>query len=165
MSGKDELISKDFLWSIFNYADGVLYWKVKWSDKIVVGSKVGYLRKGYLGTKINKIDYRNHRLIYMMHHGYLPKIIDHIDGNPLNNKIENLREATFSGNSCNSRMSKTNKSGCKGVCWKKDRNSWKVEMYVSGKPKFFGYYKDFELACLVANEARSKYHKEFARYE
>ena len=162
---KDELISKEFLHQLFEYKSGVLYWKVKWSDKVVVGSPVGYIKDGYLGTKINKIDYRNHRLIFMMHHGYLPKIIDHIDGNPLNNCIENLREATHSGNSCNSRKPHTNTTGKKGVCWKKDKNKYKVEIWVSNKPKFFGYYKDFELACLVADEARNKYHKEFARHE
>ena len=59
----------------------------------------------------------------------------------------------------------TNTSGKKGVCWKKDKQKFKVELYVNSKNKFFGYYKDFELACLVSDEARSKYHKEFARYE
>jgi len=165
MSEKDKLITKEKLNEIFFYDDGVLYWKQKVSDKVLVGNPVGCIRKGYLGTKINKIDYRNHRLIFMMHHGYLPKIVDHIDGNTLNNKIENLREATFSGNSCNSRKHKTNTSGKKGVVWKKERDKFKVELWVKGKPKFFGYYKDFELACLVSDEARSKYHKEFARYE
>ena len=83
---KDDLISKELLNEIFSYEDGILYWKKKTSDKVVVGKPVGYVRNGYLGTKINKVDYRNHRLIFMMHYGYLPKLVDHIDGNPLNNK-------------------------------------------------------------------------------
>jgi len=162
---KDELINKEFLHQLFEYKDGVLYWKTKWSDKIVIGNPVGYLRNGYLGTKINKIDYKNHRLIFMMHYGYLPKTIDHIDGNPLNNKIENLREATSSQNGYNKKISKANTSGKKGVFWKKDRNKYKVEITINSNPTFFGYYKDFELACLVADEVRNKYHKEFARHE
>ena len=162
---KEDSITKEFLHEIYQYKDGILYWKKKVTDKVVVGSPVGNIKNGYLGTKINKVDFRNHRLIFMMHKGYFPKIIDHIDGNPLNNKIENLRDATQSGNSQNSRKPITNTSGKKGVCWKKDKQKFKVELYVNNKPKFFGYYKDFELACLVSDEARSKYHKEYARYE
>jgi len=162
--GKDEIISKEFLHQLFEYKDGVLYWKIKWSDKVVVGNPVGHIKNGYLGTKINKIDYRNHRLIFMMHHGYMPKIIDHIDGNPLNNKIENLREATSSQNGYNKKISKANTSGKKGVCWKKDKSKYKVELTINSKPTFLGYYKDYELACLVADEARNKYHGEFANH-
>ena len=162
---KDQLISKELLNELFEYRDGILYWKKKIAPKIVVGTSVGHLRNGYLATKINYVDYLNHRLIFMMHHGFLPCIVDHIDGNSLNNKIENLREADFCGNSRNSKKPSNNTSGKKGVYWKKDKSAYKVELWVNNKPKFFGYYKDFELACLVSDEARSKYHKEFARYE
>jgi hypothetical protein len=60
----------------------------------------------------------------MMHYGYIPSIIDHIDGNPLNNNIKNLRPATEMQNHHNMGISKRNKSGIKGVCWDKSKNKW-----------------------------------------
>ena len=163
---KDDLINKEILNELFTYNDGLLYWKKKVSDKVCVGSPVGSIKNdGYLRTKINRIDYSNHRIIFMMHHGYLPKILDHIDGNRLNNKIENLRAASPNENLYNSKKSVINTTGKKGVSWIKKRQRYRVAVLVDKKYKFCGYFKDFELACLVSDEARSKFHKEFARHE
>ena len=162
MSKKPEL-TQAFVNELFDYSDGELRWKKNWSDKARIGKKVGCIKNGYLGLKINKFDYRVHRIIFLMHHGYMPKFIDHKDGNPLNNKIENLRACTLSENNYNSRKPITNSSGMKGV--RKKRSFWVVEFWVNGKPMYFGTYKDKELAELVCIEARNKYHGEFARYE
>ena len=160
------MITKDYLHQLFEYKDGNLYWKLNSANNVKVGDNAGsFCSRGYKFIGINRKVYRMHRLIFLMFHGYLPKIIDHKDGNPLNNRIENLREATPSQNGYNKKISKANSSGKKGVCWKKDKSKYKVEITINSKPTFFGYYKDYELACLVADEARSKYHKEFARYE
>jgi hypothetical protein len=156
------MITQELVNTIFEYKDGELFWKVNWSDKARKGKKAGAIKNGYFSLKINKKDYRVHRIIYMMHHGYMPKIIDHVDGNSLNNCIENLRECTHSQNNYNSKLPSTNTSGMKGL--RKKRNRWAVEFWIDGKPKWFGSYKDKELAELVCIEARNLYHKEFARY-
>ena len=95
---------------------------------------------------------------------YMPKEVDHIDGNSLNNKIENLREANRSENVCNIGIKKTNTSGYKGVHWDKARNKWMVTVQKNKKIVFNKRFEDLELAVLVAEEARNKYHKEFARF-
>ena len=150
---------------IFEYKDGELYWKEKVSHKVVIGKIAGDIVNGRRRVRFNKKTSLVHRVVFCMHNGYLPNLIDHVDGNPLNNRIENLREATHCQNSMNSKKPITNTSGCKHVSWKKDRQKYKVEMAVNKKVMFFGYYEDLELADLVANEARAKYHKEFAKHE
>ncbi len=151
--------------SLFNYKDGNLYWKPNPNSKTKNNSLancVGY--GGYMQTNYKQKQYRTHRLIFLMHHGYLPEMVDHIDGNKSNNKIENLRACTRTQNLLNSKIPITNTSGAKNVFWRKQRNKWEVKFKVNKVAKYFGLYDDLELAELVATEARDKYHGEFAKH-
>jgi hypothetical protein len=151
---------------LLHYEDGKLYWKTKQSRKTVIGAEAGTLRKtdGYRQIMIYRKVYRTHRLIYLYHHGYMPVKVDHKDNNPFNNHIENLRPATTSENACNVGFRPDNTSGAKGVTWDKSKNKWMVRVYANGRCLNLGRFKDFELADLVATEARVKYHKEFANH-
>jgi hypothetical protein len=143
---------------LFDYKDGNLYWKKN-------GKRTGCLGAGgYLRTRFNNKLYYTHRLIFMLHNEYEPEFVDHIDGDKLNNKIENLREASREQNMQNRKLNNRNTSGIKGVEWFKRTESWRVNLWVKGKQKCFGYFKDKELAELVAVEARDKYHGEFANH-
>jgi hypothetical protein len=160
-----ESITQDYVNQLFEYRDGELYWKVKSSKKILIGEKSGAKRKdGYCLTGINGKGYLNHRLIFLMHHGYLPECLDHIDGNRLNNKIKNLRPATMTQNAYNSKLKKDNSSGVKGVSWHKQANKWQVRVRINGKRKNFGVFDNLELADLVAQEIRNKYHGAFVNH-
>jgi hypothetical protein len=146
---------------LFEYKDGNLYWKnpVK---KQKIGKVVGFdSGNGYKRVDIKGKQYGVHRIVFLMHHGYLPKMIDHIDGNGANNAIENLRETDSSTNNFNSVYKDENKSGYRNVFYNKDRNKWTIYITINKKTKFFGSYDDVELAGLVADEARRKYHGEF----
>lgn len=157
-------ITQNELLKLFEYCDGVLYWKVS-KGKAKVGSKAGYLNQiGYFQTQVSGKLYLSHRLIFLMHHGYLPQYLDHIDGNTLNNKIENLRTATLTQNQYNRKLNKNNSSGVKGVWWRKDIKKWRVSFKINGKEKSFGVFNNLELAELVAQEARTKYHGSFANH-
>ena len=157
-------LTKDYLTSLFKYNDGEIYWKISLSPRIKIGDKAGHLRNdGDRGTTINNKLYGNHRLIFMMFNGYFPIEVDHIDGNPINNKIENLRPATVNQNRQNSSIRKDNKSGCKGVYWKKDSKKWSVQIQANGKRINIGVFDNLELADLVAQEARDKFHGKYAR--
>lgn len=150
---------------VFEYKEGVLYWKNPISSRTQKGQKAGTLScRGYFQTCVNKKIILNHRIIFAMHYGYFPKIVDHIDGNKQNNTIENLREATHQENSRNQKISKTNTSGYKNVRQCKKTKKWVVELWVNKHPKYIGTYKDLELADLVATMAREKYHGAFARH-
>jgi hypothetical protein len=91
-------------------------------------------------------------------------MVDHIDGNPSNNRIENLRGATNAQNLQNAKIHQNNTSGIKNVHFDKQKNRWNVQLRIDKKIKHFGLYKDLELAELVATEARNKYHGDFARH-
>jgi hypothetical protein len=154
------ILSQECLKKLFDYRDGHLYWKNStrngWN-----GKKAGTLtKKGYWNININNNQYKAHRLIFMLHHGYLPKLLDHADGNKLNNKIENLRAISHRQNLYNRGANKNSKSGVKNVSWCKKDKKWVVQ--INGK--HIGQYIDLELAMLVAQEARDKYHGAFAKH-
>jgi hypothetical protein len=99
----------------------------------------------------------------MLHHGYLPKEIDHINGDRSDNRIDNLRAVTRSENQCNRGVLANNTSGYPGVSWHKKSNAWLVRVMKDGKTRLQMYFKDFELAALVASEARDLYHGDYRK--
>jgi hypothetical protein len=152
---------------LFEYRDGRLYCKKKSnskSNRVKIGQEVGHLSSSeYLRTKIHYKEYFIHKIVFLMHHGYTPQIVDHIDGDRQNNKIENLRAVNLSQNQHNRTIDKRNTSGYKNVSWSKNSNKWQVSLCVSLKYIHIGFFADIELADLVAQEARAKYHGQFAR--
>lgn len=160
-----EIITQDYVNQLFEYRDGELFWKIKHSRNILIGKKVGSkTKRGYFQLRIDKKFYLIHRVIFLMHYGHLPEYLDHIDGNPSNNKIENLRAATLTQNQYNKKLNKNNSSGIKGVSWKITLKKWEVRIQIKKIPKIIGYFDDLELAGLVVQEARNKYHGEFANH-
>lgn len=148
-------LSFDLVHQLFEYRDGDLYWKP---------SKAGTIDgSGYVQTGIRGKYFKNHRIIFLMHHGYLPDVIDHIDGNRTNNHIENLREATRSENLYNSAISSKNTSGAKGVTYIKRFNKWRVRLYAEKKMYHIGYFDSLEEATKASDAARALHHKNFAR--
>lgn len=90
-------------------------------------------------------------------------IVDHIDGNTLNNTRENLRICTPAENSRNSILYETNTSGFRGVVWRKEDKKWSARITVNYKRKFLGNYESIVDAAKAYNEAARKYHGEFAK--
>jgi hypothetical protein len=157
-----ETLSQQLMHELFDYRKGNLYRKTSTNKKLKIGDKVGTITKdGYVRTFINGKPYLVHRIIFLMEYGYLPKYIDHIDRNSLNNNIENLRPATGTQNQYNSTRKRT-KNNLKNVYWVPRLNKWVVRLNINGKPRHIGVFNDLDLADFVAQEARTKYHKEFA---
>ena len=157
-------LTKEYLHFLFDYRDGKLFWKISKAKRIKVGDEAGcHKEKGYFHIGINGNNYLIHRLVFAWHNGFMPEFIDHIDGNPSNNKIQNLREATWSQNQQNKTSQINNTSGVKGVSWVAKRNRWVVRVQLNKKSYQLGYFKDLEFAELVAIEGQNKYHGEYAR--
>ena len=153
------MITQEYLKQLFDYQDGQLVRKSTGKSATVKAGKKRYER-----ITIDGKAYSLHRIIYLWHHGYLPKCIDHIDGNKENNNIENLREATQQQNCVNRKHHSNSKSPYKNVYWNKAANKWAVVMSVKHKRNYFGVFEDLELADLVATEARNLHHGQFARH-
>jgi hypothetical protein len=98
-----------------------------------------------------------HRVIWCMHYGGWPAEIDHIDGNGLNNMLDNLREVTRTENSRNHRRRSKNTSGVTGVHWFKRTGQWRAEIKVSGICISLGYYDDIFSAAAARKSAELKY--------
>ena len=159
-----ESITQNELLELFEYRDGVLYWKIN-TKRMKAGDVAGRtVKDGYRQMCINGCRPLLHQVVFKMFYGYIPKLIDHIDKNTTNNRIENLRPATKSQNRYNSKLNSNNKSGIKGVYWHKSFNKWIARASVNGKQKYLGCFDDLELADLVAQEARDKYHGAFANH-
>lgn len=132
-------ITQDLLRELFDYRDGELYWKVSVKN-IKIGDRAGNLHKsGYCRVGINNKTYLKHRLIFLYHHGYLPEFLDHIDGDPSNDDIDNIRIATKSQNAMN-RKKKLSSSVYKGVSWKKSHMKWVAQIHIDGARKHIGIF-------------------------
>ena len=91
------------------------------------------------------------------------KLVDHKDGNGLNNRRKNLREATRSQNNRNRGVCLRNKSGHVGVSWNTQMGMWRADLTVDGKRKFLGLFKTVPAAVSARAKAGKKYHGEFSR--
>ena len=92
------------------------------------------------------------------------KVIDHIDGNGLNNCRSNIRPCTSLNNAHNRGISKNNTSGYKGVCYHKGKGMYCVSISFKSYRAHIGYFKEIEDAAQAYNFAAWKYHGKFARY-
>lgn len=131
-----------------------------------VGTVAGTItgsRTRYRYITINGQKMPAHRLAWAFCYGPFEGMIDHINGDTTDNRIENLRPTTRSLNACNA-VRANNTSGFKNVFWIKRISKWHVKVRAEGRRISLGYYDDKDEAIRVAKEAMDKYHGEFARY-
>ena len=143
--------------SIVQYhKEGYLTWKISPSKKVKAGTVVGskcrgaYLGFGYLGKK-----YTLHRVIWELHNGVIPKgkIVDHINRDKFDNRIENLRLVDCSQNSANS-----NRTYARNCYWVEHAKAYQVRVQFRGIMYFGGYYSDLDTARNVAAKIRQEVH-------
>ena len=143
------ILTQEYVHELFDYHNnGYLIWKIKIDHKNNIGDIVGSLGSQYYQVCIKKKKYYTHILIFLWHHGYIPENdIDHEDRNKLNNRIENLRDASRACNNNNSKLYKNNTSGVKGISWY--RNKFHVKIEINYSSKYLGSYTDFNEAVCV----------------
>lgn len=156
----------DILKEYLEYRDGYIYWKKSISDKIKVGKMAGHLNKmGYWVVAINKVLLSMHRVIWIIENGPIPDgmVIDHINNNPSDNRIENLRLATLMQNGFNRKVaSKRSKLGLPGISFYKKLKKYVVRISCGGSQIYVGRYETLEEAIIECRIARNYYHGEFA---
>lgn len=90
-------------------------------------------------------------------------LVDHRDGDGLNNRRKNLRPADHAANMRNQRRQDRNVSGTKGVRWDKARSRWVVTIGSGGKTKHLGRFFTLEAASAAYEQASRDLHGEFGR--
>jgi hypothetical protein len=131
---------------------GVFTWLVS-RGTVRAGAEAGALHTKRNGKKYRQImlfgkNYKAHRLAWFYVHAEFPSgEIDHIDGNGLNNKLDNLRAVTRTENCKNLRIPKHNTSGYPGVSWHKRRQKWRADININGKQKHLGLFENIDDAA------------------
>ena len=104
-----------------------------------------------------------HRIVWMFVNGeWPPDEVDHIDGNPSNNRIANLRSATRQQNAWNSDRSHLSTTGHPNVTWNSVRQKWEVKIRTSAGRRTIGRFRDLHVAVSERDCALSVEHGEFA---
>ena len=152
-------ITQDYLKQILDYdpSTGVFRWKLSISRIAKVGAEAGSPNNfGYIRIGIKGKSHLAHRLAWVYFHGEWPqKWVDHIDGDKKNNRINNLRQASASENTHNTRTNRNKSSGTRGVDWHKKYGKWMARIQVEGKRKTIGFFDNLEDAAKARKDAES----------
>ena len=165
------MITQAYLHTNFYYKDGMLFRKYSVANnKIKADEPAGSPHKAgsYHRICIENERYPLHRIIYMYHHGVMPRIVDHIDCDKSNNRIENLRTTDVTGNNSNKKKQKNNTSGIKGISFYPKFDRIHAQIQVRGKKIHKTYVpiniENLELAKTWLQEQRTMLHGEYANH-
>jgi hypothetical protein len=150
---------------------GKLFWRVD-RRRVKAGDEAGSIAASKSGgtlpycrleVGIDGTVYRAHRVIWLLVTGSLPsECIDHKDGDPLNNRWENLRTATQCQNMRNMTRNSRNTSGAKGVSWSKPAGKWRARIRINGVETHLGVYSNIEDAREAYAKAAYDYYGPYA---
>jgi len=130
-------------------------WNSRYAGKPALDS---YTAMGYKQGCIFNKKYLAHRVIYAMCHGDWPaNQIDHIDGDPSNNRIENLRDVSHAENQRNMRAPTNNTSGTVGVHWSERDQTWGAQIEINRRKIHLGCFTKKDDALLARANANIKY--------
>lgn len=141
---------------------GKLYWK-EGHPGCMAGKEAGGMRSDNQCARVSldRTRFKVHRLIWFYVHGAWPREIDHIDRNPANNSINNLRVASRGQNMQNSKTLSTNRAGLKGAHFKKDRQNFVSRICLNGKQMHLGCFDTAEEAHAAYCAAARQHFGEF----
>lgn len=170
-----DLLTTDAVRKLLAYdpETGVLTWKPRpestrheraWNTKYA-GRQAGSLStRGYLHVRILGRDYRAHRVIWLIVTGDWPgQGLDHADGDPSNNRFDNLRPASQTENRANSRRPKNNTTSFKGVTLDRRDGRYLATIGVNSQKHYLGHFDCPEKAHQAYLAAAEKHFGEFAR--
>ena len=129
-------------------------WNSVWAGKEAFTAVDG---KGYRHGSIDYVYVRLHRALWALTYGDWPSgEVDHVNGNRLDNRVENLREVSRSANQRNQRLHKNNTSGRTGISWYKPYAKWRAVINIGGRNKHLGYFDCVEAASAAWEKARAQ---------
>lgn len=137
-------------------------------DAIIVGKKWFAYQSGrnpktlYVATKVNGRKIILHRLLLGATNR--SEIVDHINGDGLDNRRLNLRICAQRENLRNRGINRNNTSGYKGVSWENHTNKWAAKIVVDGKTIHLGRFNDKQDAAIAYKIAAIRFHGRFAQF-
>lgn len=144
---------------------GKLYWREcasmpkSWNTKYAGREALAFV--GNNGRYMGRIDYKAyqaHRIAWALHYGEDPDgQIDHINHDPLDNRIANLRVVSHQENHRNTGLRRNNASGVMGVSWHKAGAKWTAYVMVDGRKQHLGYFHEFDDAVAARKAAEAQY--------
>lgn len=139
---------------------GIFTWLVDRGGKAKAGSVAGRMvGRNYFQIRVDGRDYYAHRLAWLYVYGEFPtNHLDHMNRNPSDNRIENLRPATQAENLQNMRKLRSNTSGIIGVCWDKQSQKWRAQIKLNGRKIYLGLYNTIDEAAIARASAKAKLH-------
>lgn len=163
---KSNTLSFDRLNEVFNadFENGILTWKSAPSYRTKIGTVAGNKRPtGHLFVQVDGKAFAVHRLIWAMFHNEWPhEMIDHINQNPEDNRISNLRSANKSQNGMNRGVQSNNKLGVKGVSIHRKTGKYRASIKVKSKFLHLGLYEKIEDAQKSYADAAKQHFGEFS---
>lgn len=141
----------------YDFETGYLSNRVKKSG-VVIGSRAGCLHsKGHRRIRINQEIYAEHRVIWVWVYGSIPDgyLIDHINQNKADNRIQNLRLVTPRENNLNVLLSRPNKTDYRGVT-KKHSGRYEARIRSKGRNRYLGSFDSPQEAFHVYSLAKAK---------
>lgn len=112
---------------------------------------------GYWIITINNCPHGAHRLAWLWVHGWLPKELDHVNQDRIDNRICNLREVSHRDNGRNRRLSRNNTSSISGVSWSSKEQKWRATIRVNYKHLNIGVFSSLDAAARARKSAERKY--------
>ena len=158
------VLTQESAQKLFAYCplSGRLVWRP--ANRRMAGRLAGSITKGSVRVNCEGKTYGAHRIIWLLAYGTWPTLsIDHINGNPADNRLSNLREATHSENVWNSRRRSSNSSGYKGVSFDKSSGKWQARIMRNYFRVHIGLFDSPQLAYEAYCAAANAMHGEFAR--
>lgn len=158
----DADLTQDELRSLLTYDSdtGEFYWSATPRKGVRSGQPAG-CKSTYHRIRINRVEYKAHRLAWLYVHGGWPAgDIDHINGNPLDNRLVNLREGTHAENQANRGAQSNNQLGIKGVSQIKGHSLWRATL----AGKHLGTFKSPDAAAECYQAAAIAHYGEFAAW-
>lgn len=143
---------------------GLLRWAIKASkySNIKPGDVFGARKpRGYWGGSVLGRSYASHRLVWLHVHGDWPRgEIDHIDGNPGNNRADNLRDVCRVVNAQNQRRAmSTNMAGLIGAHWDGSIGKYRPRIKANGRYQYLGVYSTAEESHQAYVAAKRRLHE------
>lgn len=153
------------VWELISLG-GDRFAKVSVEDALYIGQFRWYYNRGYAvrhpkmhnGVRKGKIS-----MARLVNNTPQDMLVDHINGDTLDNRRENLRAVTYQQNSMNTKIPCNNRSGCKGVTWHSRDQVWTARIMIGGHRINLGNFSDITLAINAYETKERELFGEFRR--